>query len=573
MKKAAVFSLCAVVLLWAGLALAAPGDVTPALADGASGGVQTVAEAEPVFPAGLSPVEPAAPAEVSPDADGAAALNGASGADDAPAEQEEDNKAYVRGSDASGADIYAEDIHTLVDPLVASPMLPLFFEGEVQNLVQFLADMDIRDVRLRVDEKGHLTLLFTPARPVQLETLLAAGGTARELLPVFGLTEDDCLPDMKADLDCRLEVVQQDSSVLRLQGHDAYFAHAGGRVLFGDHGPNVSEALKMLQEGVIPFSEGLEGDAPLRACLRKELDADNAAASDRIGRFTFGATPVSGGWVVRFHTNLNELQPGQTPPRPVDLSKLLVCDSNPPFFILGYGKEPYVAALLDSLVADGSLSAERRALLEQLDCALFAAGGGQFVAAPLRLPVLTLGVKGEPDALQRLMAEIAGTLPGQETPAAGWDKVTLHSLQQQIGMPVNILLARSGNVLVGGLMNPQALTRPLQDARAILTAALDGSGLVLPKAMSSVTLLNTRQYFQELQAILNDPLMGTLLEAARPGRLAIVQQFLASTPPVTSVVAWLDNPDSTNGVIYFAVTSEDTTPFWQSVKALSELNN
>ena len=508
------------------------------------------------------------------------ASGGAPGANPADSAQQQvtvssvpDDKAYVRGNDAQGADVYIEDTHALLHNMASSPIVPLYFDPEVQALIKVLAATDIRDAHLRVDERSHFTMLFTPAKPMPLETLLAEGRSAREILPVLGLTEEDFPPHVRQELDERLTTVQPgDGRLLWLQHIGVYITHTGGQVLLGDHKPNVVEVLQMLQEGVIPFSQGLEGDAPLRACLRKVLrDQETATTPAKVDRITLAATPVPRGWVARFHIALAESLPEQASARSVDLSGQLLCGNEPPFLILGYGNNASLAAWLDKLAAEGSPFAGRRAMLDKVDSALLSLGGGQVVILPLRLPVLTVRLKGESKALQDLMDAVTAVLPGQAASVDGWDKVSLHSLVQTIRIPTNMLLAQRNDTLVGGLMDTQALSQPGHNVRAILSAALEGSGLTLPETVSGVVMLNVRQYFQEAGALLADPGMSALVEMATPGSLALLQGVCAATPPVTSVTGWLDNPDALRGVIYVTIPDEDTTPFWEGIKALSNL--
>lgn len=552
----------------------APAGMEPAAFVPASALAKTPAASAPAASAGAQSLDHAAVSAPDPASGSASGTNSAASAQQSVTVcAVSDDNAYVRGNNARGADVYIENTHALLHTMTSSPMVPLFFNADVQALNRVLSAMDIRDAYLRVDERAHCTLLFTPAEPMPLETLLAEGRTAREILPVLGLTEEVFPPHIRTELDERLEPAQPgDDRVLGLRHLGVYIAHAGRQVLLSDHRPNVVEALNMLQEGVIPFSQDLKGDAPLRVCLRKALRVKEAATTPAaVDRFTFAATPAPGGWVLRFHIALAENPLEQTSARPVDLSDPLVCGNEPPFLLLGYGHNTLLTAWLDTLAAEGGPFAGRRAMLDKVDSVLLSLGGGQVVILPLCLPVATVYLKGDPEALQGLLDAVTAMLPGQAASVDGWDKVSLHSLLQTARIPANILLAQRSDILLGSLMDIQALSQSGQTARALLSAALDGSGLTLPKTVSGTVMFNVRQFFKEVKALLDDPGMSALIEMGMPGSLALLQEVCAATPPVTSVTGWLDHLDASRGVIYVTVSDEDSTPFWKSIKALSNL--
>ena len=479
-----------------------------------------------------------------------------------------DDKAYVRGNDAAGMDMYLDDTRTLVNNMVSPEVLAIFLDEDEQSVARMLLAMNARNISMRVDEADNVTLLLEPQNEAQMTSTLVEGKTLRDVLIMLGVNDKDLTPSMQPVLDRKLEDTgHTDSTILKLEGRDLFFGRSGSRMVAGDHKPNIAETLTMLAEGVEPFV--VEGDAPLRFCVREELDIDEAAQSgNKLESLTVNARPVAGGWVAHYHSNLGVSD--QTAIGAMDLSNLLVYDDQPPFFLLGLRSGPHTAALLDELSDDGTLPADQCAMLGKLDNALVSLGGGQVVAAPLRLPAMALSVNGAPDAVQGLMTLGAGFVPGQDAPVQGWDKVTQHSLQGMVGMPVNLLMALRQNTLIAGLMNSSALTQPPRDTRAVLSAALEGSGLTLPEAMSSVVLLDVRQLWKEAQSIVNDAAMGAMIDMAGPGTRQVLQQLFAATPPVVSVIAWSDSPDPNRGACYIALTKENTEPFYLALRALIE---
>ena len=511
---------------------------------------------------------PAAPAQAPAVAPAAPAAPAASTLQPVTASPVADDKAYVRGTDAPGADVYLDHTRTLTENMVSPEVLAIFLTEKEQAVARMLLTLDARDLRLRADEEGHITLLLVPDNASQMASTLVEGKTLRDVLVMLGVNDSMMTPEMQPALARTLKNTgHAEFSIFKLEQSKLFVACSGSCLVVGDHRANIAETLKMLAEGVVPFA--VQGDAPLRFCVREELDLDEAVPSGKqLESITVNARPVPGGWVAHYRSDLEVS--AQTAIGALDLSNLLVYEEQPPFFLLGLRSGPHTAALLDELRDDGSLPANQCALLSKLDNALLSLGGGQVVAPPLRLPAMALSVNGAPDALQGLMALGAGYVPGQDAPVNGWDKVTQHSLQGMVGMPVNLLMALRQNTLIAGLLNSSALAQPPRDARAVLAAALDGSGLTLPEAMSSVMLLDVRQLWKEAQAIVNDDVMGAMIEMAGPGTRQVLQQLFAATPPVISVIAWSDSPDPNRGACYIALTKENTEPFYLALHALVE---
>ncbi|HIU18162.1 MAG TPA: hypothetical protein IAB01_06910 [Candidatus Avidesulfovibrio excrementigallinarum] len=556
----------------AGMEPAAPAQA-PAVAEAA---VQSVAQAPaaPAAPAPSASDNAEAPVSIMggtavavPMPDSPAAANG-NGVAPVPGQANTpiapDDKAYVRGNDATGMDAYIDDMRTQLANVIPMEALPVFLDADDQAMVRTLLGMNIRDIHMRVDEKGHITMLFTPADVAQMQATLVEGKTKQELFSMLGIAVQDMPQNAQKNLDHPLENVRHEKfTILKVQGEDFFCSQSGTRVVSGDHLPNIVETLTMLEEGLTPFA--VEGSAPLRVCARKAMDT-----TEGIEKIFVEMQPAPGGSVISFRSDMGKDLAGLNAVRPMNLADLLVCDNNPPFFLMGLGNGLHLSALLDELQNDEILNPAVCEAMKKLDSVLLGIGGGQLVAPPLRIPVVTLGIKGAPEALQIIAGLAAAACPGQDSPVAGWEKVTTYPLQPLIRMPFNLVMAQRGNILAGGLLDIQNFSKPSKDVRTVLNAALEGSELTLPDAISSVILFNMRQCWQEIYALLDDPTMGAMVEMARPGTRAVLQQFFATTPPVTSIVGWSNSPNAAAGVVYIAMTKEDTTAFYQALKNLIE---
>ena len=472
-----------------------------------------------------------------------------------------DNNAYVRSDDAPGMDIYIDNMRTLGTKILSPEMLYALLGDKMDLEIRILLSINVRDIRIRVDEKKHVTWLATPVDTAQMQAALVEGKSLRDVLAILGITDEVIPQDKHAAFKRRLRDTRHDRfTILQIENSKVFCSQFGSLMVISDHKPNVVETMAMLEEGLTPFT--VKGQAPLRFCARKTTDDMKG-----VERVTTEMQPVQDGWIVSCRAE-GGVMAGLGKAAPMDLSGLLVCDNNPPFFMAGLGNSPYSAILFDKLQANGTLTQSMRAMLEKLDSTLLSLGGGQIVASSLCLPSFTLGVKGAPEALQSLAALVASVAPGQDSPVAGWDKVTTHPLHQVIGIPLNIVLAQRGNTLVGGLTNAQNLARPQQDARALLASTLEGSGLTLPEASSGIVLFNMRQCWQEIHALLQDPMMATMLEAAGSDTLQALQQLFITTPPITSIAGWIESSNAIKGVFYITMSKEDSTPFYQAFKNL-----
>lgn len=147
--------------------------------------------------------------------------------------------------------------------------------------------------------------------------------------------------------------------------------------------------------------------------------------------------------------------------------------------------------------------------------------------------------------------------------------MSVQSLRQIVGLPLNAVMAQKKDTLFYGVMDTAALAVS-QNARALLEASLKGSGTNMPGQVSSVMMLDVRNMWQELPALLSDPMIGPLLDMTRPGVRAMLQKLFAATPPVSCVTGWTDCPDMSASTIYIAVTKENTDAFYAALEALMD---
>ena len=130
-------------------------------------------------------------------------------------------------------------------------------------------------------------------------------------------------------------------------------------------------------------------------------------------------------------------------------------------------------------------------------------------------------------------------------------------------------MAQKKNTLFCGVMDTAALAAS-QDTRALLEASLEGSGAKMPEQVSSVMMLDVRKMWQELSALLADPMLGSLVDMAQPGLRAPLQKLFAATPPVSCVTGWTDCPDMSASTLYIAVTKESTDAFYAVLEELMD---
>ena len=478
-------------------------------------------------------------------------------------------------------DVILEDTRALLPRLVPSALLSVFLEAEGRTLASALLAMDIRELRLHcaVDEDLlDFTLLLVPLHPARMQAALVEGNTVEHVVGALGLAASDFPQHARPYLQARLErVTGSPMNLLRIQGTSLFLGGTGKHTIVGILRSSVAQAAMQVQKGVVPFA--VEGKAPLRYCQRYTLSLEDPeqpaqdAAEDLVLSTTAEMTPVPGGWIARGHYDLGGFWPELAQAGSLDLSKLFVYGKEPPFLLLGWANGKHLTALLDMLDEGEPDIAVFRVLLEKLDSALLSLGGNRFTVPPLRLPAVALTLRGDPAALQSLMALGQFDMAGQNVSVSGWDKVTLHALDDSAGVPLELVLAQRGATLLGGLMDVQALAQPRQSARAVLTAALKGSGLTLPEAVSYVALFDIRQFWQELRTLTDDVFIASLLEMEDPQLRLALRQLFDTTPPITCCTGWQDSPDMTRGTAYIAITDADTTPFYQALKNLIDLAN
>ena len=479
---------------------------------------------------------------------------------------------------AGGVGIYVQDVRVMANRLFSSNQLSFLLDTDTRNIVDALLVLDIRDLHVRVDwQKESVILFFTPPDPARMRSTLAEGRTLQDVFAILGLEASRLPQDLHPELVRRLErPPSAPPGILKVQDARIYLGQAGRFTIAGRCQEDVAKAMEQIRQGTMPFT--VQGTAPLRYTYWWPLPLEDGkeAAQDAADRLVVSATtelePAPGGWIFRSHTDLGGRCPELTNVGPMDLSGSLIAGRQPPFVLMGLANGAYLSAWLDALGEEEDPGlAVCRVLLEKLDSGLLSLGGGQVITPPLRFPAVTLSLKGDPEALQSLMAYGALADDGQEITVAGWDKVRLHALDEVAGTPLNMVLALHDNTLIGGFMDVQALTYPRQNARAVLTAALAGSGLALPKAVSGVSLIDVRQFWQEARVLLDDISIALLLEVLAPDARQALQRLFSTTPPISVVVGWTESPDMTRSVGYIAVTAEDSTEFYQALKNLIDV--
>ena len=483
------------------------------------------------------------------------------------------------GDVQAGIDVILEDTRTLLPRLVPQALLSVFLDADDKALADALLAVDIRELRLHGAVSGDdldVSLLFMPPDPARMRKVLVEGSTLGEVMQALGLKDGEFPQSARPALLRKLEYVPgSPADLLRIQGKSIYLGSTGIHMIVGTHQSSVADAMAQLQQGVVPFA--VEGTAPLRyrqcySVLLNETAQPAQNAPDRLDMsVTTEMTPAPGGWILRSRYDLGGFWPELAQAGSLDLSDLLVCDKRPPFLLLGWANGKHMTALLDMLDENDPGVAFFRVLLEKLDSVFLSLGGSQVMAPPLRFPAITLAFRGDASVLQMLMAMGLLEGSGQDATVENWDSVILYALDKQAGWPLQLTLAQHDDILLGGLVDIQTLAQPRKDARAVLAAALEGSGLTLPDAVSSVGLLDCQLLWQELRALLDDTFIAFILEDQNSALRQALQQFLNATPPITRCVSWSESPDMTRGAGYIAVTDADTSPFYQALKNLIEL--
>ncbi len=470
-----------------------------------------------------------------------------------------DDDEYVTDDNIFGSDVYIEDMKTL-SGLFPPQLQKLLLDDEERAVVEMLFALNVRGLRLRLDkENDYETLLAEVPAGKDLGALTRSHQKLRDVALLLGLSETQFTPDMQELLDLPL----QDTGVAGVQHVGALFlSFTDSFVIAGNHLPNVAQARAMVLEGTLPFA--VAGDAPLRICTRDGWlsTSEEDDVEMNVLKMTWGATPVEGGWLVRGTSTMADRYPSLRRAAAVNLEELLL-DREKPFFLLGFGNSEYVKQLLAEAGFGGN------GAVDGVQEALLSLGGGHTVAGAQKYPAVTLGVRGTPAALGALVSMTEDGSPWQNVTVDGWDMVRVQSLQQIVGLPLNAVMAQKKNTLFCGVMDTAALAAS-QDTRALLEASLEGSGAKMPEQVSSVMMLDVRKMWQELSALLADPMLGSLVDMAQPGLRAPLQKLFAATPPVSCVTGWTDCPDMSASTLYIAVTKESTDAFYAVLEELMD---
>ena len=523
--------------------------VAEAPASGAPGAAAQDAQALP-FSGGSDAGNPAVPG----------AGDGASAQAPSSAVSAEDDREYVRGDNFSGADLYIEDMRTL-SSLVSPRLFAMLLDEEERAAVNTLFSLNMRHIRIRVDDK-YMTVLAEPPAAADLTSLTRPGMKVREVAGLLGLSESHFTPEMQSFLERDLQA----TSIPEVQkAGGLYVTSVSSFIIIGDHLPNVAEVRAMILEDTLPFT--VQGEDPLRVCTRDIMSVPKEERKAPV-QMVFGARPVEGGWLVRGSSTMGEIIPALREATPMKFSDMLL-DRETPFFLLGFRNGNHVKALMSDIAEqDESVSGPMSRVTE----ALLSLGGGHVEADARTFPAVSLALRGRPEDLNNLVAMAEDGAPWKQVPVEGWDAVRVQPLDQILGMPLLSVMAQRKDTLVSGIMDMDALNST-QDARAVLSSSLRGTGVKMPEEVSSVMFLNVQQMFGELNSLLSDPMIGAMADMFAPGWRAPLQKLFSTTSPIVSVTGWSSCPDILDSTFFIAVTKENTDAFYAAVKELSMLSS
>ncbi|MBR5998141.1 MAG: hypothetical protein IK027_03445 [Deltaproteobacteria bacterium] len=326
-------------------------------------------------------------------------------------------------------------------------------------------------------------------------------------------------------------------------GKEVFIAASGDQLLLGDSQKAVETALQgaLLSGGQILQIPDRQHDIWLR------LEGQIGYALD--GQETFVQEPafqeffvhrIPEGWRFAFNCQL-----------PENVRSRIRMKALPPELLRFYGdREPFlfqafnldILNVLNMFRVKGEQPLDLKELLggyapEDFYGLAFAVGTPARIIG-LEVPGLTVALNGRGQVLAEIMDTLVGTVGGSWTArqVPGWDDVRVSEMAGSLPLPATLLAARSGDMLVAGLMAPEALLQPGDAARLAPEQFRQAPGY-----FSYVGVQNLWQRLSRLLAP-GSPLrtLSGLDGKLSPEMLQKLDRLLILQPPVKQLMAWND---------------------------------
>lgn len=322
-----------------------------------------------------------------------------------------------------------------------------------------------------------------------------------------------------------------------------FIAAVGDQLLLGDSQKAVETALQkaLLPGGQILQEPERQHDIWLRleGQLSYALDGQENFVQEPVSQ-EFFAQRTSEGWRFASNCQLPENVRSRIRMKAVSPKLLRFYGDREPF-LFGAFHLGFLDVLRMFRVRDGQPLDVKELLggytLEDFEGLSFAVGAPARIIG-LEVPGLTVVLNGREQVLAEIMNALINAVGGNWTARQipGWDEVRVSEMAGSLPVPATLLAARNGDILVAGLMAPEAL---LQSGE--VTHLAPEQFLQAPGFFSYVGVQNLWQRLSRLLG-LGSPLRMLLGLDGRlsPDMLQKLDRLLMLQPPVKRLMAWND---------------------------------